>query len=214
MLEDVSAAVGDRDEQGARRRPADRRDRVGPPRRLPGLPHHALGRPRPDRLVGETQDLARGQHRQAGVRQEPGAAIIADPAGAPQPAMAGEIQRRVVVHHQHDRMLGRSGPDLRHMRVHDRLPGDRPAVEQPVRRLGSGARAELAWQALVRSPGDRRHGAHQTIGSSGVPQIRRSKLGLGPMIRLIQHARPLAQLPADAGSAIYMRILAAKEKCG
>jgi hypothetical protein len=102
VLEGIGAALGDRDEEGARRRPADGRDRVGPHRRLPGLSRHPLGRPRPDRLVGQAQRLARGQHGQAAVRQEPGAAIVADPAGAPQPPMAREIQRRVVMHHQHE----------------------------------------------------------------------------------------------------------------
>jgi hypothetical protein len=33
------------------------------------------------------------------------------------------------MHHQHDRMTRRRGPALSQMRIHDRLPGDRPAVE-------------------------------------------------------------------------------------
>jgi hypothetical protein len=61
--------------------------------------------------------------------------IVTDPAGALEPAR--EIERRVVVHHQHDWMPRRFHPALRQMRVHHRLPGHRAAVEQPIGRLGS-----------------------------------------------------------------------------
>jgi hypothetical protein len=69
-------------------------------------------------------------------------------------------------------------------------------------------------QTLVWSPGDRRHGAYQTTGSSGVAKFCRSKLCLGPMMRIIQHCYPLAPLPAAARFMSYMRILAVQVKCG
>jgi hypothetical protein len=63
--------------------------------------------------------------------------IVTDPAGALEPAMGREIERRIIMHHQHDWMPRRFSPALRQMRVHHRLPGHRAAVEQPIRRLGS-----------------------------------------------------------------------------
>jgi hypothetical protein len=138
--------------------------------------------------------------------------IVADPAADPEPAVRREIERRVVMHHEHQRMPRRRGPALRQMRVHDRLPSYRPAVEQPIRRLGVAERAELSRQTLVGSPGDRRHGAHQTTGSSGVAKLCRPELGLGPMICFIQHCHPLAPLPAAVGFMSYMRILEAVRK--
>src|SRR4051794_30514624 len=80
--------------------------------------------------------------------------------------------------------------------------------------LGVPNRAELSRQALVGSPGDRRHGAYQTTSSSDVAQIGRPKLCLGPMMRFIQNSYSLDPLPADAGSTSHMRMLAAEEKCG
>ena len=59
----------------------------------------SLGRPRPDRLVGETQHLARGQHGQTAVRQKSGPVIVADPTGTLQPAMGREIKRDVRIAH-------------------------------------------------------------------------------------------------------------------
>jgi hypothetical protein len=67
--------------------------------------------------------------------QEAGAMIVTDPAGALEPAR--EIERCIIMHHQHDWMPRRFSPALRQMRVHHRLPGHRTAVEQPIRRLGS-----------------------------------------------------------------------------
>ena len=58
-----------------------------------------LGLPRPDRLVGEIQRLARGQHGQTAVRQKSGPEIVVDPTGALQPAMGREIKRDVRIAH-------------------------------------------------------------------------------------------------------------------
>ena len=51
--------------------------------------------------------------------------IVTDPAGALEPAR--EIERRIVVHHQHDWMPRRFSPALRQMRVHHRA--QRPQAE-------------------------------------------------------------------------------------
>jgi len=211
MLEDVGTAVGNRDEETAFRRSADRCDRFGPDRRLAGRPRDAFGRPRPDRLVGKAQGLARGQDRQAAVRQEPTAAIVADPAGALEPTMRREIEGCVVVHHEHDRMPRCRSTALSQMRLHDCLSGDCPAVELPIRGFGFPDRAELSRQTRVGSPGDRGHGAHKTIGSSCVAQVGRPEPRRGPMIDVIQHYRPLALLAADAESTSNRRMLAVKE---
>src|SRR4051812_13427175 len=82
---------------------------------------------------------------------------------------------------------------LRDMRVHDGLAGDRPTVEQPLPRLGVGKRAQLSRQALVGGPGDRRHDAHEPVGASGIPQVSRPELDLGPMTGFIEHVRSLAR---------------------
>src|SRR5688500_12205998 len=121
--------------------------------------------------------------------------------------MRREIEDRVVVDHEDDRMPRRRGAALRDMRVHDGRAGDRPTVERPVPRLGVGERAELSRQALVRGPGDRRHDAHETVGASGIPKVSRPELGLGPTTRFIEHVRSLARPPEAAKSARDMRSL-------
>ncbi len=114
------------------------------------------------------------------------------------------------MHQEHDWVARRLRPALSQMRIHDRLPGDGATVEQPVAAwapaIEPSCRGRLASGALVRSPSDRRHGAHEAIGSSGITQLGRPKLGFGPMRRVIQHSRPLAPLPAGAGSVSFMRI--------
>src|SRR3954466_18402 len=127
------------------------------------------------------------------VGQEPGAAVVADPAGPLERAMRRDIEDRVVVDHEDDRMPRRRGAALGDMRVHDGRAGDRPTVEEPVPRLGVGERAQLSRQALVGGPGDRRHDAHETVGASGIPQVSRPELGLGPPTRFIEHVRSLAR---------------------
>src|SRR5215203_843232 len=144
--------------------------------------------------------------------QEPGAAVVADTAGPLERAMRGEIEDRVVVDHEDDRMPRRPGAALRDMRVHDGLAGDRPTIEQPVSRLGLSERAELSRQALVGGPGDRRHDAHEMVGASGIPKVSRRELGLGPMTGFIEHVRSLARPPGAAKSARDMRSLAHKRK--
>src|ERR1044072_5351884 len=126
--------------------------------------------------------------------------------------MRREIEDRVVVDHEDDRMPRRRGVTLRDMRVHDGFAGDSPAVEQPVSGFGVSKRAQLSRQALVRGPRDRRHGAHQTVGASGIPKVSRPELGLGPMTRFIEHIRSLARLSEAAKSARNMRSLADKRK--
>src|SRR4029453_5102003 len=126
--------------------------------------------------------------------------------------MRREIEDRVVVDHEDDRMPRRRGAALRDMRVHDGRAGDRPTVEQPVPRLGLSERAQLSRQALVGGPGDRRHEAHETVGASGIPKVSRPELGLGPTTRFIEHVRSLARPPEAAKSARDMRSLAHKRK--
>jgi hypothetical protein len=58
--------------------------------------------------------------------------------------MRREIEDRVVVDHEDDRMPRRLGAAVRDMRVHDGRAGDSPTVEQSVSRLGVGERAELS----------------------------------------------------------------------
>src|SRR4051812_38467350 len=119
--------------------------------------------------------------------------------------MQGEIEDRVVVDHQDDRMPRRLDAALRDMWVHDWVhdgrAGDSPTIEQPVSGFGVGERAQLSWQALVGGPGDRRHDAHETVGASGIPKVSRPELGLGPMTRFIEHVRSLARPPGAAKSA-------------
>src|SRR5215213_6279783 len=126
--------------------------------------------------------------------------------------MRREIEDRVVVDHEDDRMPRRRGAALRAMRVHDGRAGDRPTVEQPGPRLGVGERAPLSRQALVGGPGDRRHNAHEPVGASGIPKISRPELGLGPMTGFIEHVRSLAGPPRAAKSARNMKSLAHKRK--
>src|SRR5690242_14256069 len=126
--------------------------------------------------------------------------------------MQGKIEDCVVVDHEDDRMPRRRGVTLREMRVHDGLAGDRPTVEQPVPRLGVGKRAQLSRQALVGGSGDRRHGAHEPVGASGIPKVSRPELGLGPTTRFIEHVRSLARPPRAAKSTRDMRSLAHKRK--
>src|SRR4051812_44170748 len=133
-------------------------------------------------------------------------------AGPLERAMRREIEDRVVLNHEDDRMPRRRGAALRDMRVHDGRAGDRPTVEQPVPRLGVGKRAELSRHALVGGPGDRRHDAHETVGASGIPKVSRPELGLGPTTRFIEHVRSLARPPEAAKSARDMRSLAHKRK--
>src|SRR5829696_7948386 len=144
--------------------------------------------------------------------QEPGAAVVADTAGPLERAMRGEIEDRVVVDHEDDRMPRRRGAALRDMRVHHSLASDRPTVEQPISRLGVGERTELSRQTLVGGPGDRRHGAHETVGASGIAKVSRPELGLGPMTGFIEHVRSLARPSEAAKSARDMRSLAYKRK--
>src|SRR4051812_15634171 len=125
--------------------------------------------------------------------KKPGAAVVADTAGSLERAMRREIEDCVVVDHEDDRMPRCRGVALRDMRVHDGLAGDRPTVEQPVPRLGVGKRAQLSRQALVEGPGDRRHDAHEPVGASGIPQVSRPELDLGPMTGFIEHVRSLAR---------------------
>src|SRR4051794_4638865 len=138
--------------------------------------------------------------------------VVADTAGPLECAMRREIEDRVVVDHQDDRMPRRRGAAVRDMGVHDGRAGDSPTVEQPVSRLGVGERAELSRQALVGGPGDRRHDAHETVGASGIPKVGRPELGLGPITGFIEHVRSLARPPRAAGSARDMRSLAHKRK--
>ncbi len=126
--------------------------------------------------------------------------------------MRREIEDRVVVNHEDDRMPRRLGVALRDMRVHDGLAGDSPTVEQPVSRLGVSERAELSRQALVGCPGDRRPDAHEAVGASCITKVGRPELGLGPMTRFIGHVRFLARPPEAAKSARDMRSLAHKRK--
>src|SRR3954469_17184242 len=144
------------------------------------------------------------------VGQEPGAAVVADPAGPLERAMRREIEDRVVVDHEDDRMPRRRGATLGDMRVHDGRAGDRPTVEQPVPRFGVGKRAELSRQALVRGPGDRRHDAHEPVGASCIAKIGRPELGLGPTTGFIEHVCSLARPSEAAKSARDMRPLAHK----
>src|ERR1041384_748063 len=126
--------------------------------------------------------------------------------------MQGKIEDRVVVDHEDDRMPRCRGVALRDMRVHHSLTRDRPTVEQPISRLGVGERAELPRQALVGGPGDRRHGAHEPVGASGIAKVSRPELGLGPMTGFIEHVRSLARLSEAAKSARDMRSLVYKRK--
>src|SRR5215207_6489525 len=126
--------------------------------------------------------------------------------------MRREIEDRVVVDHEDDRMLRCRGVAVRDMRVHHSLASDRPTVEQPISRLGVGERAELPRQALVGGPGDCRHGAHEPVGASGIAKFGRPELGLGPMTGFIEHVRSLARPSEAAKSARDMRSLADKRK--
>src|SRR5215207_5040510 len=126
--------------------------------------------------------------------------------------MRREVEDRVVVHHQDDRMPRRRGVAVRDMRVHDGLASDRPTVEQPRSRLGVGERAQLSRQALVGGPGNRRHGAHEPVGASGIAKVSRPELGLGPTTGFIEHVRSLARPRRAAKSARDMRPLAHKRK--
>jgi hypothetical protein len=139
------------------------------------------------------------------VGQEPGATVVADPAGPLERAMQGKIEDCVVVDHEDDRMPRRRGAALRDMRVHDGRAGDRPTIEQPVSGFGLSERAELSRQALVGGPGDRRHGAHETVGASCIAKVGRPELGLGPTPRFIEHVGSLARPPGAAKSARDMR---------
>src|SRR5215212_1569374 len=126
--------------------------------------------------------------------------------------MRREIEDRVVVDHEDDRMPRRRGVALRDMRVHDGLASDRPTVEQPVSGFGLSERAQLSRQALVRGPGDRRHGAHEPVGASYIAKVSRPELGLGPMTGFIEHVRSLARPLRAAKSARDMRSLAHNRK--
>src|SRR5215207_9312948 len=127
-------------------------------------------------------------------------------------AMRREVEDRVVVHPQDDRMPRRRGVALRDMRVHHSLASDRPTIEEPVSGFGLSERAELSRQALVGGPGNRRHGAHEPVGASGIAKVSRPELGLGPMTGFIEHVRSLARPPRAAKSARDMRPLAHKRK--
>jgi hypothetical protein len=85
--------------------------------------------------------------------------------------MDGKIERRIVMHHEHDRLPGSLGRALRQMQAHYRLLGDRYAAEQPVRGPGISGQAGLSRQILVWGLGERCHDAHQTTGSSGVAKL-------------------------------------------
>src|SRR3954463_5007795 len=126
--------------------------------------------------------------------------------------MQGKIEDRVVVDHEDDRMPRRPGAALRDMRAPDGRAGDRPTIEEPVSGFGLSERAELSRQALVGGPGDRRHGAHETVGASGIPKVSRPERGLGPMTGFIEHVRSLARPPEAAKSARDVRSLAHKRK--
>src|SRR4051812_678833 len=126
--------------------------------------------------------------------------------------MQGKIEDCVVVDHEDDRMPRRRGAALHDMRVHDGRAGDRSTIEEPVSGFGLSERAELSRQALVRGSGDRRHGAHETVGASGIAKVSRPELGLGPTTRFIEHVRSLARPPGAAKSARDMRSLAHKRK--
>src|SRR4051812_45881005 len=77
---------------------------------------------------------------------------------------------------------------------------------------GLSERAELSRQTLVGGPGDRRHGAHETVGASGIAKVGRPELGLGPTTRFIEHVGSLARPSGATKSARDMRSLAHKRK--
>src|SRR5215213_8962682 len=99
------------------------------------------------------------------------------------------------------RTIGCRGAALRDMRVHDGRAGDRPTIEEPVSGFGLSERAELSRQALVGGSGDRRHGAHETVGAACIAKVSRPELGLGPTTRFIEHVRALTRPPGAAKSA-------------